>query len=180
MGFLGVILFLLILWIIVLIVMAIFATLCIIFSALSAAKAKQFLASNQYPDYKKAKGRFIAALVFFILTCLTSVGGLGSLEVLLDGTTTMEELFNPIYLIFFVVPPALLIVAVVLGIRCFIWYGRADKLNKQLMAAAAAPFMQSQSQPFPAPVQSFSVCPACGTANDSRNRFCVKCGQIIR
>ena len=76
MGFLGVILFFLIVWILVLAVMVIFAILCIIFSAISVSSAKLFLALRQYPDYKKAKGRYIAALVFFILTCLTSAGAL--------------------------------------------------------------------------------------------------------
>lgn len=153
--------------------MTVFAILCIVFSALSASKAKLFLAFRQYPDYKKAKGRFIAALVFFILTCLNSAGGLLSLVVLLDGTTTAEELFNPIFLVFFVVPPALLIVALVLGIRCFVWYGRANKLHKQL-SAAASPVQ------FFTTAQSFIVCPICGSANNPGNRFCVKCGQLLR
>ena len=160
--------------------MAIFATLCIIFSALSAAKAKQFLAFSQYPDYKKAKGRFTAALVFFILTCLTSVGGLVSLEVLLDGTTTVEELFNPLYLIFFVIPPALLIVAVVLGIRCFIWQGKANKHHMQLSMASATVQYFSKAQPkYYSTASGCRVCHFCGSSNAETNNFCVKCGREL-
>ena len=173
MGFLGFILFFLIIWILILAVMVVFAILCIIFSAISVSSAKLFLALRQYPDYKKAKGRYIAALVFFILTCLTSAGALLSLEVLLDGTTTAEELFNPIFLIFFVVPPALLIVAIALGIRCFIWYGRANSLHKQL-SAAASPVQFFTTAP------TFIVCPICGSANDPAHRFCVKCGRLLQ
>ena len=174
MGFLGFILFFVFLWIIMMIVMAIFAILCIIFSALSTSCSKQFLVSRRYPDYKKAKGRFVPALIFFILTCLTSAGTLLSLEVVIDEALEGGNVFDP-YMLFFVVFPALLIVAIVLGIRCFVWYDRAGKLNKQLMAAAL-PF----AAPLPAPVQTFNVCPSCGFANEVKNKFCVKCGQTIR
>ena len=172
MGFLGFVLFFLFIWIIVIVVMSIFAILCIIFSALSAAKAKRFLTSCQYADYKSTKGRFIAALVFFIITCLTSAGALISLAVLLDGSFTTEELFYSGTLFFFIAPPALLIAAVALGIRCFVWYGRANKLNMQLSAAAMPPRFFSTAQ-------GFKVCPICGSANDTVNSFCVKCGQPL-
>lgn len=176
MGFVGFVLFFLIIWIIVMVVMAVFAIICIIFSALSASKAKEFLAYHRYSDYKSARSRFIPALVFFILTCLTSASALLSLEafiaMLTDGSFGSEDIFDPTTL-FFIAAPALLIVAVVLGIRCFIWYGRANKLNTQLSAAAMPPRFFSTAQ-------SFKVCPICGSANDTVNSFCVKCGQPLQ
>ena len=178
MGFVGgFILVFMIFWIILLIVLAVFAILCIVFSATSASKAKQFFASHQYPDFKKAKGRFIAALVFFILTCLASAGTPLSLEYMIEtmvsGYNTVEDFLSPAALFVFVIPPALLIAALALGIRCFVWYGRANKLHKQL-SAAASPVQ------FFTTAQSFIVCPLCGSPNNAANSFCVKCGQILR
>ena len=181
MGFLGVILFLLLIWILILVVMSVFAILCIIFSATSVSKAKQFFASRQYFDYRKSRGRFIAALVFFILTCLTSVGGLVSLEVLLDGSITLEELLDPGTLLFFVVPPALLITAVALGIRCFVWHSRASKFHMQMSMASATVQYYSKAQPqYFSTAPGYKVCPFCGTSNNEVNSFCVKCGRGLQ
>lgn len=172
MGLVGFILFFVFIWVIFMIVMAIFAIICIIFSALSTSCSKQFLVSRQYPDYKKAKGRFVPALIFFILTCFTSAGTLLSLEIFLDEAMSGGDVLDP-YVLFFFVCPALLIVAVVLGIRCFVWFNRAERLNKQL--TAGLPF----AAPFAAPVQAFNVCPYCGFPNETKNRFCVKCGGTM-
>ena len=184
MGFLGFILVFMFFWIILLILIAIFSILCIIFSAASASKAKQFLAAHQYLDYKKAKGMFIAALVFFILTCLNSVVVLLPLEYLVDSLTSgyygVEELFDPVTLLFFVLPPALLITALVLGIRCFVWYGRAKKHHMQLSMASATVQYFSNAQPrYFSTEQGFRVCPICGTSNDPGHNFCVKCGRAL-
>lgn len=165
----------LIFWLLIMLVMAVFAILCIIFSALSASNSKQYLTTRQYPDYKSAKGKFTPALVFFILTCLTSPGALllltAFIELIADGSFSVEDFADPLFFLFFLAGPALFVTATVLGIRCFIWCSRADKLCKHLSAGNAA---------VPAPVRQFGVCPVCGCTNDAKNNFCVKCGQPLR
>lgn len=153
--------------------MAIFAVFCIIFSAISAYKSKRFLSFRLYSDYKIAKGTNITALVFFILTCLNSVGTLLTLTafiaIIADGSLPRDAIFNPTT-VFVMVCTALLALALALGIRCFVCYSRADKLKRQLSSAVF----------FPKAAQSFKVCPYCGSANDIVNNFCVRCGQLIR
>ena len=162
------------------IVMAIFAIPCIILSAVSSYKSKRFLTSRQYSDYKSAYGNYVAALVFFILTCFNSVGTvltfIAFIVIISDGSLPGEAVFNPTT-VFVMVCAVLLAAAVVLGIRCFIRYGRASKLNKQL-SAAAVPVVPAAF--FPAPAQNYNVCPCCGSANDIVNNFCVRCGQPMR
>lgn len=179
MDIIGFILVFLLFWVVVMIVMSIFAILCIIFSAISTYKSKRFLTSRQYPDYKSARGCYIAALVFFILTCFTSVGTvltfIAFVEIIADGSLSGDAVFNPTT-IFVMVCTGLLTLALALGIRCFIRYDSANKLHKQLSAAAAPPAATF----FPAPVQSFSVCPYCGSANNIMNKFCVRCGRPIK
>ena len=180
MDIIGFILIFLLLWVVVMIAMAIFAILCIAFSIVSAWKSKRFLTFRQYPDYKGAKGSYIAALVFFLLTCLTSVGTLFTLTafivIIADGSLPGEAVFNPTT-IFVMVCTVLLAAAVVLGIRCFIRYSRASKLNKQL-AGAAVPVVPATF--FPVPAQNYKVCSYCGSANNIVNNFCVRCGQPMR
>ena len=169
MGLIGIVLMSLIFLALVMLLMAVFAALCMTFSALSASRAKQYLLTRRYPDFKSAKGRFTPALVFFILTCLSSPGAVllltAFLEMLADGSFSGEDLADPFLFLFFLTGPALFVAAIVLGIRCFIWYSRADKLCKQLSAV---------------PVRRFGFCPACGCANEAKNNFCVKCGRSLR
>ena len=179
MDLIGLILVFLLFWVVTMIIMAIFAILCISFSLVSTYKSKRFLSSRQYTDYKSAKGTYVAALVFFILTCINSVGTVLTLiafiSIIADGSLPREAVFNPTT-IFVMVCSAILIAAVTLGIGCFVRYSRVNKLNRQLSAAAAPP----PAIFFPATAQSVRVCPCCGSANNIVNRFCVRCGQPIR
>ena len=172
MAFIGLIFMFLLLWIVLMGVMIPFAAVCIIFSVLSSYRSKAFVHSLRYADFQSAGKRFKVSLVFFILTCVTSLGTVFSfilgISMLAEGMNFSEEIGA---FLFFMISPALFVAALILGIRCFSDYSKARKLQSALHTEEGRIYVTART---------YVICPACGANNDDFNNFCVSCGATLK
>ena len=177
-----------------------FEGVCILIFSLSRSGTKKFLRQSSQENYRKAKGYYIASIVFTVLISLFALMGIAGFFTSLAEVWDTQDSFERVWYIVEIAEFSTAIIAFVLGVSALIAFGRARTLYNRLYPPVLPyynPPQQSygyqqnypqqqyppqqrypQQNPYNAPPAE-KMCPNCGVVNEGKNSFCIFCGRPI-
>ena len=177
-----------------------FEGVCILIFSLSRSGTKKFLRQSSQENYRRAKGYYIASIVFMVLISLFTLMGISGFFTSLAEVWDEQDSFERIWYIVEIAEFSTAVIALVLGISALTSFGRARTLYNRLYPPVIPyynPPQQSYGYPQNYPPQQYppqrsypqqtsynappaeKMCPNCGVVNEGKNSFCIFCGRPI-